>query len=121
MIDKQTHRQSDGHIISTGPHLSPPYPSLGDKCIVILEPQNVNLFVFINIFGVQRRNALIQFQNGLQTTRQTDINFTKGPRTTGQTDGRTEILYCHSGDLKPWPVASLSALQLRAAQMNFYY
>ena len=49
---------------------------------------------------------------------QTDRNkITKGPRTTGrsdghtdeQTDGRTDILYCHSGYLSLWPAAACVA------------
>ena len=33
----------------------------------------------------------------------------KGPRTTGRTDGWTDILYCHSGDLNSWPAAACTA------------
>ena len=41
----------------------------------------------------------------------------KGPRTSGRTDGRTdrraEILYFHSGYLKPWPAAEYAARNYR--------
>ena len=35
----------------------------------------------------------------------TKTKTTKGSRTTGQTD----IIYCHSGDLTPWPAAACAA------------
>ena len=35
--------------------------------------------------------------------------ITKFPRMTELTDKRTDILYCHSGDLNMWPTAACSA------------
>ena len=68
--------------------------------------------------GFQRRNAFILFQEVLRTTRQIDLNQ-KSP-TDNQTNGQTDILYCYSENLSPWPEGCMLCAQLQAVQMNFY-
>ena len=41
------------------------------------------------------------------TDNQTNI-CTDG-RTEGQTEGQADILYCHAGDLNPWPASACAA------------
>ena len=48
----------------------------------------------------------------------TNTEIEKGPRTTRYTNRQTEILYCHSGNFTPWPVAACPA---RNYGPRFYY
>ena len=88
------------------------------KCIAMMYPQNVNLFVFISSLGFQRRDAFIRFQKFPKKTRQTDI---KSQKSRGQPDRQTNghtILslrgFVHVA------YGRMRCTQLQAAGMNFY-
>ena len=50
-----------------------------------------------------------QFFTELEPNTKKIIQLKKSQKARGQPDKRTEILYCHSGDLNPWPATACSA------------
>ena len=84
--DRKTDRQTDGDISSNWPHWGPLDPSVG-------------------INALQHWTPKLEINTNTKTTK---FLRTTGP-TGGRADGRTDILYYHSGDLTPWPAAACAA------------
>ena len=75
----------------------------------LMDQQGDSITIYI---GIRSMDTLINASRHSGPPNWTLIQIQKsqtGPRTSGRTDGWTDILYFNSGYLNPWPVAACAA------------